>query len=89
MRVNDELHITLGESFAQLMELIDSENNAKMGYRYVVLIDMVAVFLWRVGLTNKTHGKLMVVKTISDVPVTPAQLDASDGLKVKLVRVLQ
>lgn len=52
MRVDNEFYTVLSESFAQLMELMLAQNDPEMRDWHVVLIDMVAVFLWHEGIID-------------------------------------
>lgn len=88
MRLDDEFYTVVGESFAQLMELLLGQNDPEMRDWHVMLIDMVAVFLWHEGIIDIAHDEFMREETISNVVRSTFYFVASDHLRVKLMRLL-
>ena len=88
MRLNYEFSPYLGQSFAQLMKLIFFQNNPKVRHRHVILIYMVAVFLWFECLPHKTNNKFVIVELIFDMTITFADFLTPHCVRVKLMRTL-
>ena len=66
------------------MELLLLQNDAKMRYRHIILVHMVAVLLWLESLPHIDYYQLMIVELISDVLTILCYFLASDCALVEL-----
>jgi hypothetical protein len=88
MRFDNEFGMVLGQPFAQLMELVLEQDDAKMRHRDIILVYVAAVFLRSEGIVNMGYHEVMVVELISDLTSRPADLLGSDGPSVEEVSCL-
>lgn len=65
MRLNNKLHLGLGQSFAQLMEFLSQQHYPKMRDRHIILIHVIAMLLRFELCRNEADPQEMIIETIS------------------------
>lgn len=83
MRFNYEFNAFLGQSLTQLMELLFVQNDAKMRNWYIILIDMIAMFLRDELLPQKVHSEIVAIEIKIDMIVSSIQFLSADDLTVE------
>ena len=56
-----------------------------MRYRYVMLIDMIAMLLWNMFFINKIYGKHMIIKIVSNVVISSFNFCTSNNRCVEAI----
>lgn len=70
MRLYYEFHAFLGQSLTQLMKLFFVQNDTKMRNWYIILIDMIAMFLRNELLPQKVYSEMVTIEIIIDMIVS-------------------
>jgi len=61
MRFNNKHSFLFNQPLAQFFKFFLAKNNTKVRDWNIILINMIAMFLWFVVICNITHDQLMIV----------------------------
>lgn len=70
------------------MELLFVQNDAKMRNWYIILIDMIAMFLRDELLPQKVHSEIVTIEIKIDMIVSSIQFLSADDLTVETTWLL-